>query len=94
MLSLLRSLLRYTSSSVSVLGLIFGSGIGAFVSIRLRAASRVGIEEGLGAGGELERHKMWERRKKGRRRRKRRASRLSFMSIVEETEARDVGVGV
>ena len=77
LLLLLRS--RWSSNSrVKVLGLIFGRGGGSSAWIRSRAASRVDLEEGFGAGG-LERRSIWERRKKGRRRRKRRASRLSFM---------------
>ena len=62
---------------VKVLGLIFGSGVGSFDSIRLRAASRLWMD-GL-EGGDLERWNMRKMRRQGRRRRNRRASRLSFM---------------
>ena len=55
------SLLQCRSSRVNVLGRILGSGVGSFVSIRLRAASRVWMED-LGGGG-LEERKRRERMK-------------------------------
>ena len=73
----LSSLSRCRSVRVKVLGLISGSGVGSFDSIRLRAASRLWME-GLEGWG-LERGNMREMRRQGRRRRNRRASRLSFM---------------